>query len=519
MNRREFIQRAAAVGGGVLVRPAGAAAQSGAPAIVTSESRRPQMPFGVQSGDVMAARAIVWSRTDRPARLVVEYSTTESFRNPRRVVGPEALEASDFTARVDLSHLPAGQTIFYRASFQPLDDTRISSVPVTGRFRTVPRTKRNVAIVWGGDVCGQGWGINPDRGGMTIYEAMRRVEPDLFIHSGDSIYADNVILPEVTLDDGSIWRNLTTPEKSKVAETLDEFRGNHRYNLMDENLRRFNADTSTFAQWDDHEVRNNWYPGQILDDARYTEKRIDALAARGRQAFMDYLPLRFDAADPFRIYRALPYGPLADILMLDERSYRGPNNPNVQAAMTAETAFLGTAQMAWIKARLLASKATWKIIASDMPLGVILADGANFEGVAQGNGPALGRELEIAELLRFIKAQRIRNVVWITTDVHYCAAHLYDPSHARFTDFDPFWEFIAGPLNAGTFGPGRLDDTFGPHAAFVGVPKGMSPNRSPKDGYQFFGGIRIDAKTEVMTVRLYDITGSELYKVELMPTV
>ncbi len=40
-------------------------------------------------------------------------------------------------------------------------------------------------------------------------------------------------------------------------------------------------------QWDDHEVTNNWYPGEILDDARYTEKRVDVLAARARQAFYE----------------------------------------------------------------------------------------------------------------------------------------------------------------------------------------------------------------------------------------
>ena len=67
--------------------------------------------------------------------------------------------------------------------------------------------------------------------------------------------------------------------------------------------------------------------------------------------------------------------------------------------------------------------------------------------------PPRGRELEIADLLRFISDRRIRNVVWITGDVHYCAAHHYDPARAAFTEFDPFWEFVAGPLHAGTFGP------------------------------------------------------------------
>ena len=82
--------------------------------------------------------------------------------------------------------------------------------------------------------------------------------------------------------------------------------------------------------------------------------------------------------------------------------------------------------------------------------------------MAQGDGPPLGRELEIADLLRFIKHNGIRNVVWITADVHYCATHLYDPARAQFTDFNPFYEFVSGPLHAGGFGPNALDNTFGP---------------------------------------------------------
>ena len=488
-----------------------------APAFIRQDRQRPQLPCGVQSGDITANSAIVWSRADRPARMLVEYATTESFQNAQRITGPAALETSDFTARVDLTGLPAGQRIFYRVRFQDLAEGRAVSEPVTGSFTTPALSKREVKFVWGGDVCGQGWGVNPEFGGMKIYEAMRRWQPDFFIHSGDTIYADNVILPEVKLDDGTIWKNLTTPEKAKVAETLAEFHGNQRYNLLDENLRRFNAAVPTLAQWDDHEVRNNWYPTQILDDPKYTVKSIDLLAARAKRAFLDYLPLRFDPLDPERVYRAYNYGPLLDVLMLDERSYRGVNSPNRQTVLNDESAFLGSAQLQWVKQRLLQSRATWKVIASDMPIGLIVKDGAtNFEAFANGNGPALGRELELAELLRFIKQRKIKNVIWVTADVHYAAAHYYDPAQAQFTDFLPFWEFVAGPLNAGTFGPGELDNTFGPQVKFTGIPKGMKPNRSPKDGFQFFGGVRIDGKTEALTVSLHDIAGKQLYSVELL---
>ena len=523
MRRRTFLNYTKAAGLGFtlsLRNPANLYAKT--PAIVTTQTARPQLPVGVQSGDVTASSAIVWSRADRPARMMVEYATTESFANVQRIVGPAALEPTDFTARVSLSELPAGQRIFYRVSFQSLADHKAVSEPMTGSFHTpAPNNtnhKRDVSFVWGGDVVGQGWGINPEFGGMKIYEAMRRVQPDFFIHSGDTIYADNPVVAEVKLDDGTIWKNLMTPEKSKVAETLDEFRGAHRYNLLDENFRRFNAEVPMLAQWDDHEVRNNWYPTQILDDAKYTEKSVDLLAARARRAFMDYVPMRFDANDPERVYRAYQYGPLLDVLMLDERSYRGVNSLNNQTTMSDATAFLGTAQMNWIKQRLLNSKATWKVIASDMPLGLIVRDGAtNYEAVANSNGAAMGRELEIAELLRFIKQRKIKNVAWFTADVHYCAAHYYDPAKARFTDFNPFWEFVAGPLNAGTFGPGALDDTFGPQLKFTGIPPGMRPNRSPKDGLQFFGAVKIDGKTAAMAVSLHDLMGKQLYRVELPP--
>src|SRR5262249_47606365 len=148
MNRRRFLVRAAAAGGGLIAsRLPLHAAQNGAPAIVIGEARRPRIPFGVQSGDMAGGRAVVWSRTDRPARLGVEYATQESFRGAHRIVGPAALETDDYTARVDLPRLPAGQTIFYRVTFQPLDDHKALSEPVVGHFRTPPHTKRDVSLL------------------------------------------------------------------------------------------------------------------------------------------------------------------------------------------------------------------------------------------------------------------------------------------------------------------------------------------------------------------------------------
>ena len=184
---------------------------------------RPQITHGVQSGDVGTEGGVVWARADRPSQMMVEVATTESFSHARALPPIAALPESDFTAKMLLENLPAGQEIFYRVRFRDLSHIDIASEPVTGRFRTAPADRRDVSFVWGGDVAGQGWGINPDEGGMFMFETMRRHRPDFLLHSGDTIYADGVIAAEVKLADGKVWKNVTVPEKAKVAETLDEF--------------------------------------------------------------------------------------------------------------------------------------------------------------------------------------------------------------------------------------------------------------------------------------------------------
>jgi alkaline phosphatase D len=516
MRRRDFLRRA-------LAAPAlagGARTVLGAPAIVRAEGTRPTVTHGVASGDVTTGQAVIWSRADRRARLIVEWDTADGFRRARRVVGTAATAETGFTATADLTGLPAGQRIAYRVLFEDLGDPRAVSLPVAGSFRTPASNRTSVTLAWSADTVGQGWGINPEWGGLRLYETMRRAAPDVFVHCGDTIYADGPLRPEVPLDDGTIWRNLVTPAKSKVAETLDEFRGNHLYNLTDESMRRFNAEVPVVALWDDHEVLDNWYPAEVLAASdRHSVKDVSLLAARAKQAFFEHFPIRAHRGETRRVYRSISCGPALEVFALDMRTYRGPNSPGRQAAMGQETALLGESQRNWLKAALRSSRATWKVVASDMPLGVVVRDSpSDFEAVSNGDdGPPLGRELEIADLLSFLKREKVGNVVWITGDVHYAAAHHYDPVRARFAFFDPFWEFVAGPLHAGTFGPNTLDGTFGPEARFVAVPPGMKPNRPPSDGFQFFGTLRVDGRTQVMTAGLHDLTGKALFSLDLPP--
>ncbi|MDR6860989.1 alkaline phosphatase D family protein [Variovorax guangxiensis] len=194
----------------------------------------------------------------------------------------------------------------------------------------------------------------------------------------------------------------------------------------------------------------------------------------------------------------------------------------MQATQDADAAFLGRPQLAWLLQGLKQSKAVWKVIAADMPIGLNVPDGKDdagrdlWEAIANNeHNQPLGRELEIARLLRAIKQAGVRNVVWLTADVHYTAAHFYDPAKAKFSDFSPFWEFVSGPLNAGSFGPNAPDGTFGLQVVYQKAPEAQ--NTAPTAGLQFFGQVDIDARTRAMTVLLKDLGGQTLYAKTLAP--
>ncbi len=163
------------------------AASLAMPAISRAASR-PVFTHGVQSGDVDASSGMVWTRTDRPARVMMEVSTTEGFADTRRLPPMDAIPNGDFAVKRLIDGLPADQDIFYRFVAADLSDINTVSEPVIGQFRTAPSARRNIRFAWSGDTAGQGWGIDDD--GMRTYATMAQHRPDFFIHSGDTVYAD-----------------------------------------------------------------------------------------------------------------------------------------------------------------------------------------------------------------------------------------------------------------------------------------------------------------------------------------
>ena len=118
----------------------------------------------------------------------------------------------------------------------------------------------------------------------------------------------------------------------------------------------------------------------------------------------------------------------------------------------------------------------------------------NEESVSNRDpGAPLGRELEIAGVLSAFKRNNVKNVVWMTADVHYCAAHHYSPERAAFTISIRSGSSWPVPIAAGSFGPNAMDGTFGPEVVFSKA--GRSANQSPRDGETSSSGTSNWART------------------------
>ena len=154
LDRRRFLATGAA---------AGALASGLAMPAFSRAAARPVFTHGVQSGDVDTASGMIWTRVDRPARVMMEFATTESFADAVRLAPLNALPDSDLAVKRLLEGLPSDQEIFYRMVAADLADINLVSEPIVGRFRTAPASRRSVRFAWSGDTAGQGWGIDAVR--------------------------------------------------------------------------------------------------------------------------------------------------------------------------------------------------------------------------------------------------------------------------------------------------------------------------------------------------------------------
>lgn len=335
-----------------------------------------------------------------------------------------------------------------------------------GEFTTLPAAASSapVTFAWSGDLGGQHQ-CRRGAAGYPIFDVMRAQKPDFFLFLGDTIYSDDVC-PSPPNEPGADF----------TARTLPEYRARQRYQRGAEALQRFLETVPVYVIWDDHEVKNN-FAGPVEPQMR-----------AGRQALREYWPIASPANDLDRLYRSVRYGADLEMFILDTRQYRSRNaDPD-----GPEKTMLGEAQLQWLRDGLAHSTATWKVIATSVPLSIPKGGGASAPGNDGWDGglDGTGFERERQVIVDLILGQKLKNVVFLGGDVHYVQANAYDPNGDGHVDFH---EFIVGPLSAR---PGRM-----------ALPSpALKPTNLIHDGGYFNFGL-VHATKSAFEVTVIDDTG------------
>lgn len=436
---------------------------------------------GVACGDVTESGAVVWARCAGRARMLVECGTNPRFEHPVRGDSLVVTALTDFAGHAELRGLAPDTRYHYRVWFETLagaGEHVHRGESASGSFRTAPprAAARPVTFVWSADVGGHGWCRDVARG-YAIFDAIRAVAPDFFLASGDMIYAD-ATCPE----EGPEGRRNVPGDFADVADSTVDwtdapamraiFNRHWRYNRADPSLQAFLREVPMISQWDDHEVVND-FGGNWTHWNAHTAARAGypTLVDAGRQAFFNWSPIARNDEEPGRIYRAFSWGRDLDLFVLDARSYRSRNDlPDTPE--NAKT-LLGEAQRRWLLEGLAASRATWKVVANDVPMvcptgsnAAVLGHDGWAAAPAEDPAKATGFMRELRAILRELDARDVRNVVFVTADVHSAQVIRYETDADGDGDTILFHELIAGPLSAFRWWPQEFDPTFSPRSLY-----------------------------------------------------
>lgn len=451
-----------------------------------------QIPNGVVIGDVKTQSAVIWSRADRDAEMTIRLQGQQKGRSEYHTIVDAG---EDYSGQITLKGLQADSVYRYSVIFKAKNG-HAKSMPLTGSFRTAPKNDREseVSFAWGGDLAGQNVCRDIEKG-FPVFATIKQQHWDFFIGLGDMIYADGLCEATGGFGNAQIVGNFTQ------SSDLANYWAHWSYNREDSGLQQLLKETPYVAIWDDHEVVNDFGP---LHDTRdyvpYTPGMH--LLPIGLQAFLDYNPVDIDPATPKRLYRNIRWGKHVELFVLDTRQYRDANF--MEDNELAPKTMLGREQLTWLKEKLAASDATWKVIVSSVPMSIPTGFPAENgrDGWADYDQDT-GFEHELRDILRFMQKQGIKNSVWLTTDVHFSEGFVYQP----FADAPEFevYEFVSGPLNAGVFPNEAFDDTLNPERLFFhGAPASLNYEAALE--YMSFGAVEVSEEGD-MTVKIINALG------------
>lgn len=428
--RREVVLGATA---GAAVVTTGAATLAAGPA--QAAAPRAAFSHGVASGDPLPTAVVLWTRvtptpeatpgSGKGARVTVEWEVAkdETFRDVvargRTKTGTER----DHTVKVDATGLTPGTHYAYR-----FRSGGVTS-PV-GRTRTAPEPSSTPDRLRIGVVSCANW----EAGYFAAYRHLaQRTDLDVVLHMGDYIYEYRT--GEYSAR-GEVVR-VTEPQHEIV--TLADYRVRHGQYRTDPDLQRLHAVAPWVTTWDDHEIANDAWDGGAENHDPAAEGSWRSRAAAARRAYDEWMPIRLSGTsalgDGTTIYRRLQFGTLADLRMLDLRSYRSEqaSHAALGAVGDQDRTMAGAQQMDWLKSSLSSSAATWKLVGNPVMISPVTFAAVDAEvgqamhemgGVIPPEGIPYnvdqwdGYTAERRELIDHLGDHAIDNTVFLTGDIH-----------------------------------------------------------------------------------------------------
>ncbi|MFG2644189.1 alkaline phosphatase D family protein [Streptomyces sp. NPDC048370] len=400
------------------------------PALAGTEA--PSFLHGVASGDPLPDGVLLWTRvtptsdatpgSGKGPTVAVRWEIAEdrAFSRLAAEGAATATAASDHTVKVDVRGLRPETPYWFRF-------TAGDTVSPVGRTRTTPATDATTPGVRFGVVSCSNW----EAGHFSAYRHLAaRTDLDAILHLGDYIYEyASGSYPEAPY---TVRRH--EPEHEIVS--LADYRLRHATYKTDADLQALHATHPMIAIWDDHEVANDTWSGGAENHTPGTEGDWAARVAAAKQAYFEWMPVR--ASTEGTVYRRLRFGKLADLHLLDLRSFRSQQSSVGNGSVDdPERTITGRAQLDWLKSGLAGSDAAWKLVGTSVmispvafgalpahllaPLAELL--GLPKEGLAVNVDQWDGYTDDRKELLAHLTQRSIRNTVFLTGDIHMAWAN------------------------------------------------------------------------------------------------
>ncbi|MFJ2235619.1 alkaline phosphatase D family protein [Streptomyces sp. NPDC087859] len=422
--RRRTVVKAAAAGA-VLAGPLAAA-------IPARAAEAPAFLHGLASGDPLPNGILLWTRVTPTAEAIPGsglgpdtevgwvVAKDKAFTNVVAKGTTTATAATDHTVKADIRGLEPATDYWFRFSAGGTDSP-------AARTRTAPAADAAVANLRFGVVSCANW----EAGYFSSYRHLAaRGDLDAWLHLGDYIYEygtgeygtrDTVVRPHAPAHE---------------ILSLADYRTRHGRYKTDPDLQALHAVAPVVAIWDDHEFANDAWSGGAENHTEGAEGAWAARQAAAKQAYFEWMPVRTATAGT--TYRRLRFGKLADLSLLDLRSFRSQQVAVGNGSVDdPDRTLTGRAQLDWLKAGLKSSDATWRLVGnsvmiSPFAIGSLSADllkplaellGLPKEGLALNTDQWDGYTDDRRELLAHLRANAIRNTVFLTGDIHMAWAN------------------------------------------------------------------------------------------------